>query len=326
MPAVRAPRNKTLQCSNKERKSYLKTFLPPPRRRVSISGISNQLLCADIAAVAGHLPPRFVDFLFLDPPYNLTKDYNGKKVTKQREEEYAAWFEDMLRLIRHTLKPQATVYVCADWRTSVIIAPILQRFFHVHSRITWERGKGRGAKTNWKNNIEDIWFCSVGAEYYFNVEAVKVKRRVVAPYKHADGSPKDWKEEEGGNYRLTHPSNIWTDISIPFWSMVENTDHPTQKPEKLLAKLLLASSRPGDMVFDPFAGSGTAAVVAKKLGRRYVAVELNEEYCCWAAKRLAAADSDKRIQGYSDGIFWERNSLQEQGNKTGAIKSVGELF
>ena len=90
--------------------------------------------------------------------------------------------------------------------------------------------------------------------------------------------------------------------------MPENTDHPTQKPEKLYAKLILASTQEGDVVFDPFAGSGTTAVVAAKLGRHYLGVEINEEYCLLAAKRLLLAQSNKSIQGYSDGVFWERNS------------------
>lgn len=108
---------------------------------------------------------------------------------------------------------------------------------------------------------------------------------------------------------MTFPSNFWDDISIPYWSMPENTDHPTQKPEKLIAKLILASSRPGDWVFDPFLGSGTTAVTAKKLGRRFSGIEWNEKYCCWALKRLEIANLDSNIQGYKDGVFWERNSL-----------------
>jgi site-specific DNA-methyltransferase (adenine-specific) len=178
----------------------------------------------------------------------------------------------------------------------------------VRNRITWEREKGRGAKKNWKNNTEDIWFCTVGDEYTFNVDAVKIKRRVIAPYRNQSGEPKDWNETENGNYRLTFPSNLWSDITVPFWSMPENTNHPTQKPEKLIAKLVLASSNLGDIVFDPFLGSGTSAVVAKKLGRRYGGIELNKEYCCWILKRLQLAESDTRIQGYADGVFWERNS------------------
>ena len=156
--------------------------------------------------------------------------------------------------------------------------------------------------------MEDIWFAVKDRKnYYFDVEAVKMRRRVIAPYRE-NGQPKDWECTEQGNFRSTYPSNFWDDISIPFWSMPENTDHPTQKPEKLYAKLILASSEVGDVVFDPFMGSGTAAVVAKKLNRNFCGIELNEEYCLWAAKRLLLADGNKTIQGYRDGVFWERNS------------------
>ncbi len=176
------------------------------------------------------------------------------------------------------------------------------------NRITWQREKGRGAKSNWKNSMEDIWFAVKNPDsYYFDVEAVKQKRRVLAPYK-VNGAPKDWKEEEKGNFRMTCPSNFWDDISVPFWSMPENTDHPTQKPEKLYAKLILASCPKGGTVFDPFLGSGTSSVTAKKLGRNYCGIELNEEYCLWAEKRLEIAETDKEIQGYHDGVFWERNT------------------
>ena len=94
--------------------------------------------------------------------------------------------------------------------------------------------------------------------------------------------------------------------------MPENTDHPTQKPEKLLAKIILASSNVDDIVFDPFLGSGTTAVVAKKLGRYFVGVEKDDYYCCLSYKRLNATKRDNKIQGYSDGVFWERNTLRDQ--------------
>ena len=139
---------------------------------------------------------------------------------------------------------------------------------------------------------------------------MKLKRRVIAPYTDRNGEPKDWQKTLDGNYRLTHPSNLWTDITIPFWSMPENTDHPTQKPEKLLAKLILASSNPGDVVFDPFLGAGTTSVVAKKTDRLYVGVELDPLYCCLAEKRLAIAEGDRTIQGYAEGVFWERNAIR----------------
>ena len=228
----------------------------------------------------------------------------------QKERTYRQWFEDVINMIAPVMKANATMYVCSDWETSTLIQPVLEAHFHVRNRITWEREKGRGSNRNWKNNIEDIWYCTTSENYYFDAEAVKLKRKVRAPYR-ADGIPKDWNQEEGGKYRLTHASNIWTDITVPFWSMEENTNHPTQKPEKLLAKLILASSKAGDFVFDPFLGSGTTVVVAEKLDRQWSGVEINKEYLCWALKRIRAARWDKRIQGYA-GVFWERNTLSDQ--------------
>ena len=156
--------------------------------------------------------------------------------------------------------------------------------------------------------MEDIWFAvNSPKDYYFNVDAVKMKRRVIAPYKE-NGKPKDWQTTAEGNIRITFPSNFWDDIAVPYWSMPENTAHPTQKPEKLIAKLILASSNKGDLVLDPFAGSLTTCVVAKKLDRNYIGIEQNPLYCAWAEKRLSDADKNKTIQGYEDGVFWERNS------------------
>ena len=295
----------------------------------NVERLTDQIVHQELQTVCPFLPEAFVDLLILDPPYNLTKNYNGHVFRVQEADAYSTWFEGMLSAVLPVLRPAGSVYVCSDWQTSTLIFPILDRHLRVRNRITWEREKGRGAKTNWKNNTEDIWFCTVGDEYYFDVEAVKLKRRVLAPYRDADGQPKDWDETTSGNYRLTHPSNLWSDITVPFWSMPENTDHPTQKPEKLIAKLILASSRRGQFVFDPFLGSGTSAVVAKKLGRHYCGIEMNQEYCCWALKRLEHAETDHAIQGYADGVFWERNTLNEKQRARTTAKPASctmELF
>jgi site-specific DNA-methyltransferase (adenine-specific) len=304
----RAPRNRTLTCTPEEL-AVLSAHLMRLNSAVDVASFTNQVIQQDFFEAVQYLPSRFVDLLVLDPPYNLTKNYNGHIFHSKQAQDYNVWFEQVIKQVLHILKPNASVYVCSDWQTSNIIFPILDEHFQVRNRITWEREKGRGAKTNWKNNSEDIWFCTVGEDYHFDVEAVKMKKRVIAPYRLEDGTPKDWEESGEGNYRLTHPSNLWTDITIPFWSMPENTDHPTQKPEKLIAKLILASSKAGDFVFDPFLGSGTSAVVANKLGRKFCSIELNEEYACWAMKRLQLSTLDSGIQGYADGVFWERNSL-----------------
>jgi site-specific DNA-methyltransferase (adenine-specific) len=307
----RAPRNRTITLSEIERER-LKPSLLKVSTNATVSELTDKIINQDVFAVLQFLPSQFVDLLFIDPPYNLSKTFNSNSFREMNSADYARWVDSWLGKLVPTLKRTASVYICGDWRSSGAIQQVAEKYFQIRNRITWEREKGRGAKSNWKNNSEDIWFCTVSDEYYFNVEAVKLKRKVNAPYTNENGEPKDWERTENGGYRLTHPSNIWTDLTVPFWSMPENTDHPTQKPEKLLAKVILASTRPGDFVFDPFLGSGTSAVVAKKLRRRFLGIELDETYACLALKRLELAETDNSIQGYSGGVFWERNSLQDQ--------------
>ena len=285
----------------------LQKRLDVPLHPLTAQDMENRVFNCDLFDVLDSLPERFVDLMIIDPPYNLTKEFNGLKFNRRNNEAYIEYLEQWFPRLIKTLKPTASVYLCGDWKCSAAEFTVLDKYLTVQNRIVWQREKGRGAKRNWKNCSEDVWFATVSDSYYFDVDAVKMKRRVLAPYR-VDGKPKDWQETDDGAFRMTHPSNFWDDISIPYWSMPENTDHPTQKPEKLLAKLILASSQPGDLVFDPFLGSGTTAVVAKKLGRKYCGIELNEQYCCWALARLDRAEQDAKIQGYSDGVFWERNS------------------
>ena len=291
---AKSPRNKTLSLNPSEAKKYLGRCLFADRPLPPLP--ADRTIVGDSFAVMEQLPKSFVDLAIVDPPYNLTKDYHGRRFT-----------EIGIEKLQPLLKPDASLYVCCDWKSSLVIGPVLKNHFRLQNRITWQREKGRGALRNWKNGMEDIWFATRTDDYTFHVDAVKVRRRVRAPYR-ADGRPKDWEETPDGKFRNTCPSNFWDDISVPYWSMPENTAHPTQKPEKLLAKLILASSDPGGIVLDPFAGSGSTAVTAKKLGRRFVAIERSEQYCAWAEKRLELAETNPTIQGYADGVFWERNA------------------
>ncbi len=306
---MKSPKNKTIDISVEAGKKYLDRCLRIDGD-VTCDDICDRTILGDTFEVLPHLPKDFADLLIVDPPYNLSKDFNGKKFKKTSDELYEEYTEKWVRAVLPLLKDTASVYVCCDWVSASSIERVLKKYFNIRNRITWQREKGRGAMTNWKNGMEDIWFATVSKKYTFNVEDVKVRRKVIAPYR-VDGKPKDWEETDDGNYRNTHPSNFWDDISIPYWSMPENTAHPTQKPEKLLAKLILASSNAGDIVLDPFAGSGSTAVTAKKLGRHFVGIEMNEQFCVWAEKRLEMAETDRTIQGYSDGIFWERNTKQK---------------
>ena len=309
----RASRNRTIVLSQSERAKY-KRRLIKINKPVCVEDILNKTIHQDIFEVLAYLPDKFIDIVFADPPYNLNKTFNPTRFKEVESGQYEQWLDSWMGHMIRLLKPTASVYICGDWKSSGAIIRVAQKYFKIQNRITFEREKGRRAKTNWKNSSEDIWFCTMSRDYHFDVDAVKIKRKVIAPYRDNSGKAKDWNEEKNGKYRLTHPSNIWTDITIPFWSMPENTDHPTQKPEKLVSKILLASSKPGHIVFDPFLGSGTTSVVAKKLGRNYVGVEIDEGCSCLAEKRLEMAGSDKTVQGYSGGVFWERNTLNKQLN------------
>lgn len=303
---IRAPRNQTVTVETREAEMYRKRLI----KAGSISDgmdMKNSLIHGDAFQMLTTLRLSSVDLLFADPPYNLTKTFGQESFSELTSHDYEEWLDSWLKLCMPLLKANASVYICGDWRSSSAIQRVGSKYFKLQNRITWEREKGRGAKANWKNSAEDIWFFTVSDKFTFNLDDVKLRRRVLAPYK-VDGKPKDWNESETGNFRDTHPSNIWTDISVPFWSMPENTDHPTQKPEKLLAKIILASTNKGDLILDPFAGSGTTAVTAKKLGRDFVAIESDEQYCLLAQKRLEMAANDRSIQGFAEGVFWERNS------------------
>lgn len=275
------------------------------------------IINGDLLDCLDFVPDNYFELIIIDPPYNLDKDFHGNKFSAMKSDNYEDYLRSWFYKVCDKLSDNGTLYMCGDWKCSSSMQRVIEEKLTIINRISWQREKGRGAQSNWKNGMEDIWFAVKNPKiYYFDVQSVMMKRKVIAPYK-VDGKPKDWQETENGNFRITYPSNFWDDISIPFWSMPENTDHPTQKPEKLYAKLVLASSKQGDKVFDPFLGSGTAAVVSKKLGRHFFGIEINHQYCQWAVKRLLNAIDDPSIQGYSDGVFWERNSLYEQkANKT----------
>ncbi len=307
---TRAGRNQTLTLTDNERKELArKLYYPTKNQALKLDAILNKTVVADLFEVLDFLPESFADLIILDPPYNLSRDFHGFKFKSTDNESYLNYLQSWFPKILKCLKPNGSLYICGDWKSTAALQQVMSEHLTILNRITWQREKGRGAKSNWKNAMEDIWFgVNNPSDYYFDVEAVKMKRRVIAPYK-KDGKPKDWEETEEGNFRITHPSNFWDDITVPFWSMPENTDHPTQKPEKLIAKLILASCTENGVVFDPFLGSGTTSVVAKKLKRNFVGIEMNEEYALWAEKRLERSEENPEIQGYANGVFWERNTL-----------------
>ncbi len=309
---MKSARNKTIDFDKKsdEYKEFSKKSLKL-KRKSKAEDIVNHVINGDFFDVVKKLPKNFIDLAIIDPPYNIYKNYHGHIFNEKKQDEYLEFTRKYLEFIIPLLKDNASVYICCDWKSSIIISSVISDYFNIQNRITWQREKGRGSKYNYKNSMEDIWFLTRSNNYTFNVNDIKTRKKVIAPYK-VNGKPKDWVEGETGKYRDTHPSNIFTDITIPYWSMPENTAHPTQKPEKLMAKLILASSNEGDIIFDPFSGAGTTLVTAKKLNRKFLGIEKNELYCAWTNYRLKLADEFKNIQGYKNGVFYERNTFGEK--------------
>ncbi len=301
---MKSQRNKTIDFPIEKAGEYVEKCV---KEENALQIIPDSVVIGDSFKALKKIKDGSVDLLIVDPPYNMNKVFHGNGFKKMAQSEYAEYTREWIKAVMSKLKQTASIYVCCDWESALVIGPILTEFFILRNRITWQREKGRGAKSNFKNSMEDVFFATVSDHYKFNLKSVMHRRKVLAPYKE-NGEAKDWFETEDGKFRDTCPSNFWDDIAVPYWSMSENTAHPTQKPEKLIAKLILASSDEGDLVLDPFAGSGTTGVVAKKLGRKFINLEQNPLYCAWCQYRLERAENDKSIQGYEDGVFWERHS------------------
>lgn len=297
-------KNKTLFITDDLISSYSPKCISVNRKIENIDIIKNKTIIGDSFKVLKRIPSSSVDLIVTDPPYNIEKKFNQESFKKMDDSKYCEWLNDWVCELKRILKEKGSIYVCCDWSSSPLVYLVLKKYFTLRNRITWEREKGRANLKNWKNNIEDIYFATNSDKYTFNLDKVMVKKNVLAPYKDDKGVAKDWFVENGAKYRLTAPSNVWTDITVPYWSMPENTEHPTQKPEKLIAKLVLASSNEGDLVFDPFLGSGTTSVVAKKLNRSYLGIEIDRGYAAIAEKRLDLTSND--IQGYNGKYFLGR--------------------
>lgn len=266
-------RNKTIKLTKEEAQEYS----------------DPNIICGNLFDVIGDLPNDSFDLLLTDPPYNIKKDFGGFSFGRMCIDDYTRYTVEWLSAVLPKLKKTASIYICCDWRCSSEIKVAMEKLgIAILNRITWKREKGRGAKKNWKNVSEDIWFGVLDKNnYHFDLEVVKERKTVICPYRNDDGSNKDWGVDDDGNkFRLTCPPNVWTDIVVPFWSMPENTTHPTQKPEKLLERIIKASCPVGGNVLDVFAGSGSTLVAAKKLGMSFTGIEIDPYWCGIAAYRL----------------------------------------
>jgi site-specific DNA-methyltransferase (adenine-specific) len=252
-----------------------------------------------------------VDIIFADPPYNLKK---AEWDTFSSQQAYVEWSLAWIMEAARVLKPEGTLYVCGF---SEIVADIrlpASQFFEGCRWLIWHYKNKANLRNDWGRSHESILHFRKSKTFTFNVDDVRIpygKHTLKYPThpqaetsQYGDGKEHVWSPHPLG----AKPRDV---IEIPTTcnGMNEKTPHPTQKPEELLRKLVLASSDPGDLVVDPFLGSGTTAVVAEQLGRYWMGCDLSLEYCQWAVDRIELVQR-KPVEVWMD--FDRQNALRRK--------------
>jgi site-specific DNA-methyltransferase (adenine-specific) len=168
-----APRNRTIQITKEDSETFDKKLITLSEN-VSLSTLINKTINQDIFEAIEFIPDTFIDLLFIDPPYNMNKKFGASKFKESSIADYTEWLDNLISKLDRCLTPTASIYICGDWKSSTSIHQVMEKYFIVRNRITWEREKGRGAKTNWKMNSEDIWFGTKSIKYFYNPDAVKL--------------------------------------------------------------------------------------------------------------------------------------------------------
>lgn len=248
---------------------------------------STTLIWGDaIAALEARVPDRSIDLLFADPPYNIGKRFGNTRDRWPSDEAYFAWCREWLTRCLAKLKPTGSAYIMASTQSMPYFDLFLRDRLTILSRIVWSYdSSGVQARRYFGSMYEPILFGVVDAkDYTFNADAIKVQARTGAVRKLMDyrkAVPTQYSDEKV-------PGNVW---SIPRvrYRMDEYEEHPSQKPETLLERIIKASSSPGDTVLDPFSGTFTTCAVAKRLGRKSIGIEIEEQFVKVGLRRLDLA-------------------------------------
>lgn len=240
------------------------------------------ILHGDVLKALATVHTDSVDLIFADPPYNIGKDFNGLRDLRE-EGEYLdwcrAWIDECLRV----LSPRGTFYLMCSTQMMAHLDLYCRERLQVLSRIVWAYdSSGVQARKYFGSMWEPILHMVADPrDYVFNADDIKVEAKTGAKRNLIDyrkDPPQPYSNEKV-------PSNVW-DFARVRWRMEEYEDHPSQKPEALLERVIRASSNPGDLVMDPFAGTFTTCAVAARLGRRSLGVEINESYVKVGLRRV----------------------------------------
>ena len=173
---VRAERNRTITLTKEEIPQLQEKIIKTEnlKKMLELEELTDKTINGDILESLKYLPDNFADLIIIDPPYNLTKNFNGKVFSARSEASYDAYLETWFPLVCKKLKDNGSLYICGDWKCTSSLQKAVEKELTILNRITWQREKGRGAKSNWKNGMEDIWFAVKNPnDYYFDVDSVE---------------------------------------------------------------------------------------------------------------------------------------------------------
>ncbi|MDR1471867.1 MAG: site-specific DNA-methyltransferase [Synergistaceae bacterium] len=230
-----------------------------------------EIILGDCLDVLGNMKSETVDLIATDPPYNLSKDY-GNNNDNLKHDEYLSFSRKWLNEAKRVLKPTGTIYLFMGVRYISYIYAILEKDleFIFNSWITWNYTQGIGKKKGFSPRHDDILMFVKNNKFKFNLDAIRIPQKYYRSI---------------NNMRGANPGNVW-EFSHVHYCQTNRQNHPTQKPEALFERMILASSDENDLVLDPFCGSGTSLRVCQQTNRRGVGIEINEQYISLIKERL----------------------------------------
>jgi DNA modification methylase len=273
----------------------------------AVAGSPDRLVHGDNLAVTAGLPDRSLDLVYIDPPFGTGALRRGRGGATYRDqagdpEIFVAWLAPRLAESRRLLAEHGSLFVHLDYRASHYVKVALDRLFgreRMVNEIIWCYSVGGKSERSFGRKHDSILWYSRTADYAFYPDAVRIARKPASHMRLVRGPDGGLVQEKtdrrtGRVYRYPLasgkvPEDWWTDIETLNRGDRERTGWPTQKPERLLERIVAAASAPAAWVADWFAGSGTTAVVAQRLGRRFIAADCEAEAIRLASRRLAEA-------------------------------------
>ena len=258
----------------------------------------NRVYNSDCIKIMSKFPSESIDLIIADPPYNVGKDY-GNSSDKQTNEEYKKftdlWMEESYRI----LKKGGTIYTFGGKQNiSYMFEKLKSLNMNYISWIVWHYTQGQGRTKGFSSRHDDILMFSKGGNYKFNLDNIRIPQKYF---------------RTRNNMKGANPGDVWK-LSHIHYCEHGRTNHPTQKPHALYERMILASSDEGDVILDPFAGSGSSLVVAKKTNRKYIGIEIEEKYCSMIEEEL------NKEYKYFNSSFEELTRVPKNYNNKGLIE------